>query len=76
MRALVERTKEAAAQIGTDRIAVVGGVAANSELRATLPGAALAPLELCTDNAAMIASAARFVEPIAYPRYLALDAFA
>ena len=76
VRALVERTKEAAAQIGTDRMAVVGGVAANSELRAALPGAALAPLELCTDNAAMIASAARFVEPIAYPRYLALDAFA
>ena len=58
-----------------ERIAVVGGVAANSELRAALPDAAQAPLELCTDNAAMIASAARFVEPIAYPRYLALDAF-
>jgi N6-L-threonylcarbamoyladenine synthase len=76
VRALVERTQEAAEQIGAERIAVVGGVAANSELRAALAGAALAPLELCTDNAAMIASAARFVEPIAYPRYLALDAFA
>ena len=43
-----------------DRIAVVGGVAANSELRAALPDAALAPLALCTDNAAMIASAARY----------------
>jgi N6-L-threonylcarbamoyladenine synthase len=31
---------------------------------------------LCTDNAAMIASAARFAEPLAYPRYLALDAYA
>ena len=30
----------------------------------------LVPLELCTDNAAMIASAARFVEPIPYPDYL------
>ena len=76
VRALVERTKEAAEQTGAERIAVVGGVAANSELRAALPDAALAPLELCTDNAAMIASAARYVEPIAYPRYLALDAFA
>ncbi len=34
------------------------------------------PIELCTDNAAMIASAARFVEPVAYPHYLALDAYA
>jgi N6-L-threonylcarbamoyladenine synthase len=76
VRALVERTQAAAEAIGAERIAVVGGVAANSELRASLSGAALAPLALCTDNAAMIASAARFVEPIPYPRYLALDAFA
>jgi N6-L-threonylcarbamoyladenine synthase len=54
--------------------AVVGGVAANSELRAALPDAALAPLSLCTDNAAMIASAARYVDPLPYPRYLELDA--
>ncbi len=47
---------------GLERIAVVGGVAANSELRAALPDATFAPLELCTDNAAMIASCARFVE--------------
>jgi len=75
VRALVERTQAAAESIGAERIAVVGGVAANSELRASLGGAAFAPLALCTDNAAMIASAARFVDPIAYPRYLALDAF-
>jgi N6-L-threonylcarbamoyladenine synthase len=75
VRALVERTQQAAATIGAERVAVVGGVAANSELRGALADAALAPLELCTDNAAMIASAARFVDPIAYPRYLALDAF-
>jgi N6-L-threonylcarbamoyladenine synthase len=55
-------------------LAVVGGVAANSELRAALPGAALAPLPLCTDNAAMIASAARFTDPVPYPDYLSLDA--
>ncbi len=39
------------ARTGAARIAVVGGVAANSELRASLPEAALAPLALCTDNA-------------------------
>jgi N6-L-threonylcarbamoyladenine synthase len=73
VKALVERVGAAA---GGDRIAVVGGVAANSELRAALPGAALAPLALCTDNAAMIASAARYAERVPYPRYLEVDAFA
>jgi N6-L-threonylcarbamoyladenine synthase len=76
VRALVERTEAAAEQTGAERIAVVGGVAANSEVRASLPDAALAPLELCTDNAAMIASAARFVEEIPFARYLGLDAYA
>jgi N6-L-threonylcarbamoyladenine synthase len=76
VRALVERTEQAAAELGAERVAVVGGVAANSELRAALPGAILAPLELCTDNAAMIASAARFEEAVPYPGYLALDAYA
>jgi N6-L-threonylcarbamoyladenine synthase len=76
VRALVSRTLEAAERVGLDRLAVVGGVAANSELRASLPAAALAPIELCTDNAAMIASAARFAQPIRYPQYLALDAYA
>jgi N6-L-threonylcarbamoyladenine synthase len=36
----------------------------------------LVGLELCTDNAAMIASAARFTDPIPYPDYLGFDAFA
>jgi N6-L-threonylcarbamoyladenine synthase len=76
VRALVERAGAVAAQTGLERIAVVGGVAANSELRAELPDASFAPLELCTDNAAMIASAARFSRPLQYPRYLALDAYA
>jgi N6-L-threonylcarbamoyladenine synthase len=76
VRALVERTREAASQAGRDRIAVVGGVAANSELRAALPEASAAPLPLCTDNAAMIGSAARFVEVVPYPHYLGLDAYA
>ena len=76
VRALVARTLEAAGQTGAERIAVVGGVAANSELRAALPDATAPPLALCTDNAAMIASAARYVEAILPPGYLALDAFA
>jgi N6-L-threonylcarbamoyladenine synthase len=76
VRALVERTLEAAERNGAERIAVVGGVAANSELRASLPDAKAPPLALCTDNAAMIASAARYVEAIPPPGYLALDAYA
>jgi N6-L-threonylcarbamoyladenine synthase len=76
VRALVERTLAAAEALGAERIAVVGGVAANSELRAALPQATLAPLALCTDNAAMIASAARFAAPIPFPEYLALDSYA
>ena len=74
--ALVARVREAAAQLDAQQIAVVGGVAANSELRASLADAALAPLALTTDNAAMIASAARFLEPVPYPGYLGLDAYA
>jgi N6-L-threonylcarbamoyladenine synthase len=76
VRALVERTWEAAEQTGREQIALVGGVAANSELRAALPYADAAPLAFCTDNAAMIASAARWTEALPYPRYLALDAYA
>jgi N6-L-threonylcarbamoyladenine synthase len=76
VRALVDRVRKAAKQAGRERIAIVGGVAANSALRAGLREAAAAPLALCTDNAAMIASAARWIEPEPYPRYLALDAYA
>ena len=76
VRALVERVREAAERTGREQIAVVGGVAANSALRAALPEATAAPLALCTDHAAMIASAARWAEAVPYPRYLALDAYA
>ena len=76
VRALVERVREAVEQTGRQQVAIVGGVAANSELRAALPEAVAAPLTLCTDNAAMIASAARWTEAVEYPRYLALDAYA
>ena len=76
VRALVGGLRAAAEARGVERLAVVGGVAANSELRAALPDARFVPLALCTDNAAMIASCARFLEPIPSPRYLALDAYA
>ena len=76
VRALVERACDAAALSRHETIAVVGGVAANSELRAALPQARFAPLALCTDNAAMIASAGRFGRRLPYPRYLDLDAYA
>ena len=77
---LVERCGRALTSAGLDRLAIGGGVAANGPLREAVGrlGAAvhLPPMDLCTDNAAMIASAARFVEPLPFPRYLALDAYA
>jgi N6-L-threonylcarbamoyladenine synthase len=76
VRALVQRLRAGAEQTGLERLAVVGGVAANSALRAALPDARFAPLGLCTDNAAMIASAARFSAALDCPDYLALDAYA
>jgi N6-L-threonylcarbamoyladenine synthase len=76
VRALVDRTLAAAEETGAEQVAVVGGVAANSELREAFADAVFAPLDLCTDNAAMIASAACYVPEIPYPGYLALDAYA
>lgn len=76
VRALAGRLRQAAERTGLEQLAVVGGVAANSELRASLPEARFAPLALCTDNAAMIGSAARFAEALPYPRYLDLDVYA
>jgi N6-L-threonylcarbamoyladenine synthase len=76
VRALTAKVRAAADETGLARVAVVGGVAANSALRAALPDARFAPLQFCTDNAAMIASAARYAEPLAYPLYLGLDAYA
>ncbi|MSO95905.1 MAG: tRNA (adenosine(37)-N6)-threonylcarbamoyltransferase complex transferase subunit TsaD [Thermoleophilia bacterium] len=74
--ALTRRLHQAAEAGGFSRIAIVGGVAANSELRATLPEASVAPLALCTDNAAMIASAARYTAPLSPAEALTVDAYA
>jgi N6-L-threonylcarbamoyladenine synthase len=78
--ALVSRTEAALEREGLRRLAIGGGVAANSELREAVEGLGVPvwvpPMELCTDNAAMIAGAARFLQPLPYPDYLALDASA
>jgi N6-L-threonylcarbamoyladenine synthase len=65
-KALTKRAIACALDYGLTTIAVGGGVAANSGLRATLQAAAqphgirviFPPLKFCTDNAAMIACAA------------------
>jgi tRNA N6-adenosine threonylcarbamoyltransferase len=65
-------------------VALGGGVAANGALREAVAALCerrgvrlkLVSRQLCTDNAAMIGSAARFTTPIPYPDYLAYDAFA
>jgi N6-L-threonylcarbamoyladenine synthase len=82
--ALIARLEQALEQERPARLAIGGGVAANSELRARVEELAaqrgvavwIPPRELCTDNAAMIAAVARFAEPIPYPGYLSLDASA
>jgi len=62
------------------RLAIGGGVAANRLLRERAAALGvpvhIPPPQLCTDNAAMIASAARWVPAAAFPEYLALDAYA
>ena len=65
---LSEKAIRAAKQLGVERIAVVGGVAANRRLRELLPARAaergiqvhFPPPELCTDNAAMVAACALY----------------
>jgi N6-L-threonylcarbamoyladenine synthase len=67
-----------------EAVALGGGVAANGPLREAVAQLCeergvrlkLVPISLCTDNAAMIGSAARFAPRVAYPDYLAYDAFA
>jgi N6-L-threonylcarbamoyladenine synthase len=78
VEALALRVERGLAQTGLDRLAVGGGVAANGPLRERMRGLGvplrIPPRELCTDNAAMIASAARYVTPLR--DYLDLDAYA
>ena len=80
VEALATRAERALTLTGLDRLAVGGGVAANGALRERLRSLGVEldvpPRRLCTDNAAMIASAARYLEALPYPDYLALDVFA
>ena len=80
IEALALRVERALLETRLQRLAVGGGVAANGPLRERLAALAVEldvpPRELCTDNAAMIASAARFVPPMPYPDYLAVDVYA
>ncbi|HZO35471.1 MAG TPA: tRNA (adenosine(37)-N6)-threonylcarbamoyltransferase complex transferase subunit TsaD [Solirubrobacteraceae bacterium] len=83
VEALANRIEQAIERTGVERVAIGGGVAANGPLRARVEALAasrgvavhIPPRELCTDNAAMIASAARYVEPLRGDAFLALDAY-
>jgi N6-L-threonylcarbamoyladenine synthase len=78
VEALALRVERGLGSTGLDRLAVGGGVAANGPLRERMAGLGvplrIPPRALCTDNAAMIASAARWVTPPGDP--LAVDAYA
>jgi N6-L-threonylcarbamoyladenine synthase len=80
VEALVARIERALGAEPGARVAIGGGVAANRLLRRRAEALGVEikvpPPELCTDNAAMIASAARWVDPLEYPDYLGLDAYA
>ncbi len=80
VESLALRVERALTETGATQLAIGGGVAANGPLRERL-GRVGVPLavpdrRLCTDNAAMIGSAARFVEPLRFPDYLDVDVYA
>ncbi|MGH9551805.1 MAG: tRNA (adenosine(37)-N6)-threonylcarbamoyltransferase complex transferase subunit TsaD, partial [Terriglobales bacterium] len=69
-RVLVRKTIEAQKELNAPRIVLAGGVAANRDLRSKLKEQASVPVffpesALCTDNAAMVASAAFFCGTVA-----------
>jgi len=78
--ALLLRVRRALAETGAQKLALGGGVAANGPLRAAVERLGVEvdvpPRELCTDNAAMIGSAARYVSAMPFPEYLDLDVYA
>ncbi len=80
VEALALRARRAIRHTRLERLAIGGGVAANGPLRARLAQLDVEldvpPRALCTDNAAMIASAARYVPAQPYPAYLGLDVYA
>jgi N6-L-threonylcarbamoyladenine synthase len=80
VEALMARVERALEREDDPRLAIGGGVAANRLLRERAKGLGVPvhvpPPELCTDNAVMIASAARYAEAVTFPDYLELDAYA
>ena len=76
---LMIRVRRALEATGATRLAIGGGVAANGALRAALQQLGvelqIPAAELCTDNAAMIASAARYTPASPFPAYLELDVY-
>ena len=79
VEALLIRVRRAIRQAGATRLAIGGGVAANGRLREQLATLGveveIPPRALCTDNAAMIASAARYSQQLPFPDYLELDVY-
>ncbi|HWD74508.1 MAG TPA: tRNA (adenosine(37)-N6)-threonylcarbamoyltransferase complex transferase subunit TsaD [Solirubrobacteraceae bacterium] len=80
VESLALRVERALTATGLEHLAIGGGVAANGLLGDRLGQLGVAldvpPRQLCTDNAAMIASAARYLEPVPFPEYLELDVYA
>ena len=80
VEALALRVERALESTGMGRLAVCGGVAANGPLRERLARCdvelGIPERALCTDNAAMIGSAARFAPALPFPDYLGLDVYA
>lgn len=76
---LVRRIEHAVQSTGIERVAIGGGVAANSQLRDRVAALGVTvkvpPLALCTDNAAMIGAAALDVPAVGYPAYAGFDAY-
>ncbi|MDP4673067.1 MAG: tRNA (adenosine(37)-N6)-threonylcarbamoyltransferase complex transferase subunit TsaD [Solirubrobacteraceae bacterium] len=79
VEALTDRLSRALEADGGDRVAIGGGVAANGPLREQVEALGvnshIPARDLCTDNAAMIASAARFLPDCSHQAALALDAY-
>ena len=81
---LVSRVMSAAEELGYDKIAIAGGVAANSRIRADFERAAeakkctlfLPPLDLCGDNAVMIGCQGYYEYLDGIQADMSLDAYA
>jgi len=77
---LAIRVERALQQTGLERLAIGGGVAANGPLRERMSSlgvpCSIPPIALCTDNAAMIASAAQWSDVVPHADALRAEVFA